>query len=452
MTSGQFHTAKLDQIQVDRPGRQRRELDDIEELADSINRLGLIHPLVVTRDLQLVAGERRLNACRSLGWDSIPVQYADEVDPRTLRAIELEENVKRKALPWADECRAVHEYHVMRKEEEPEWSGVDTAKALGLSVGGTAEKLRVAEELLKGNERVVNAPKFSTAKGIVQRSDERIKTAQLAEVRGATPKIAEPESILVADFNTWAQTYDGPPFNFIHCDFPYGIGADKFNQGAAPLHGGYEDEESTYFDLLGTLSRNIDRVVAPSAHIMFWFSMHFYSSTLDFFLRNTDFRIDPFPLVWTKSDNIGILPDPQRGPRRIYETCLFGSRGDRKVVGPVSNGLSFPSQRDAHMSIKPQGMLEHFFRMFVDSSSSVLDPTCGSGGALRAAESLGAKRILGLEANPEFAERARLALKTYRQQRRNGNEGTSAVTPDASEDARGLREERGDQPADQGPA
>ena len=30
-------------------------------------------------------------------------------------------------------------------------------------------------------------------------------------------------------------------FNFIHCDFPYGINADGFDQGSAAEMGGYED-------------------------------------------------------------------------------------------------------------------------------------------------------------------------------------------------------------------
>jgi DNA modification methylase len=60
-------------------------------------------------------------------------------------------------------------------------------------------------------------------------------------------------------------------------------------------------------------------------------------------------------------------------------------------------------------------MLHHFFRMFVGPYSRVLDPTCGSGAALRAAESLGAAHILGLEIDKKFADDAAIALKESRQ-------------------------------------
>src|SRR5262245_60128149 len=106
MTSGSFRSVPTASIRVNRDERQRREIEGIDVLADSIRRLGLIHALVITRDGVLVAGERRLHALKQLGWDKVPVQYIDEVDPHTLRAIELEENIKRRDLTWQDQCRA----------------------------------------------------------------------------------------------------------------------------------------------------------------------------------------------------------------------------------------------------------------------------------------------------------------------------------------------------------
>jgi predicted RNA methylase len=59
-------------------------------------------------------------------------------------------------------------------------------------------------------------------------------------------------------------------------------------------------------------------------------------------------------------------------------------------------------------------MLKHFFRMVVDDMAEVLDPTCGSGSALRAAESMGAGRVMGLERDKEMAESARAELRRHR--------------------------------------
>lgn len=421
MTSGIFHRLSVDQIIVNREGRQRRDLENIAELADSIRRLGLIQPIVVTRSYDLVAGERRLEAIRSLGHTHISVQYTDELEPSVLRAIELEENVKRAALPWQDECKAIYEYFSLRKDADPEFSQADLGEALGMSQPTVSEKMAVAKQLYSGNVRVSEAPRFSTALGITERAAARQDAEALAQLRHVS-RIAvpatEPESILNHDFNEWIETYEGPKFNFIHCDFPYGIGADSFNQGSASTHGGYSDSADTYWTLCRTLCNNLDRISTESCHIMFWFSMHYYQHTLDYFSANSDLVLDPFPLLWLKSDNVGILPDPQRGPRRIYETALFGSRGDRKIVGSVSNAYSAPTDRTFHMSVKPEPVLRNFFRMFVDETTLMLDPTCGSGTSLRAAESLGARHVLGLEINNDFCDQANRALKNARILRR----------------------------------
>lgn len=409
MTSGSFTSIALASVIVNRAERQRRELPNIDILADSIRRLGLIHPIVIDRECNLVAGERRLEACRHLGWTHINAQYADELDPLTAHAIELEENIKREQLTWQDEAKAVAEYHELRASQEPEWTIEQTAEAIGYSRQMVTDKIQVAKELAAGNTMIVEAPRFSTARGIVRRAESRRDEAAALALGGPVPIEDQPEGpILNADFNEWAPAYDGPKFNFIHCDFPYGIGADKFVQGAAATHGGYDDSEDTYWRLCETMAAHLDRVAAPSCHFMFWFSMHYYMETLVFFAQNTDIKFDPFPLVWAKSDNIGIIPDPERGPRRIYETALFGSRGDRRIVRPVSNADFSPSTRDEHMSIKSEAMLRKFFTMFVDESTHFLDPTCGSGSSVRAANSLGAKRVVGLELNPGFAERANI--------------------------------------------
>lgn len=425
MTSGIFHSVPLEQIAVNRAGRQRRELTKIDELADSIQRLGLIHPLVVTRDLELVAGERRYWALKSLGWTHVSVQFVEDLEPTKLEAIELEENIKRQDISWQDQVMALRKYHALRTREEGKWSQEDTASALGIGQSHISYMLQVADELSRGNKMVAEAPKLSTAAGLVRRATERHTEELSDKLRGSfggvelhvAPEMP-PESILIDDFCEWSIAYDGPKFNFIHCDFPYGIEADSFNQGGAASHGGYEDTRETWEKLMMALERFTERGVTYSAHLMFWFAMRkgnerLYEKTARL-LETSSWDINPIPLIWMKSDGQGILPDPERGPRQIYETCLLGSRGDRKIVRAVANAYAAPTVRERHMSEKPEPMLRHFFRMLVDENTVMLDPTCGSGSALRAAESLGAKFVLGLEQNRDFAELARTALKRAR--------------------------------------
>ena len=65
----------IDQIEVG--FRYRKDLGDLRALAQSIDEVGLLHPVVVTPEGRLIAGQRRLQACRQLGWAEIPVTVVD---------------------------------------------------------------------------------------------------------------------------------------------------------------------------------------------------------------------------------------------------------------------------------------------------------------------------------------------------------------------------------------
>ena len=65
----------IDQIQIG--FRYRKDLGDLRPLAESISEVGLLHPVVVTPEGRLIAGQRRLEACRNLGWTEIPVTVVD---------------------------------------------------------------------------------------------------------------------------------------------------------------------------------------------------------------------------------------------------------------------------------------------------------------------------------------------------------------------------------------
>lgn len=418
MTSGSFCSTPVDSIIILRDERQRRELRNIEELAESIHRLGLIHPIVITEDNVLVAGERRLTAVRSLGWTHVPTQLASDLDKLTLHAIELEENVKRVDITWQEKALAMDQYAELRRQQEGQLSQEAIAKELGLSRPEVSKNLAVAQALKTGNERVAKADKFSTALNIVERENSRKQSSAMEKVAATVAEVVslpddEPLApptkkvpLLNEDFHEWAAAYSGQPFNFIHCDFPYGVGMHKSDQGAGQEYGEYADSPDVYWNLLGTLDMAMSNVVADSAHLMFWFSMDYYHDTKKL-LEKMGWKVNPFPLVWLKSDNTGIIPDANRGPRRIYETAFFASRNDRKIVQAKSNAFAYPGrEKSIHMNQKPVPMLRHFMEMFVDEYSFVLDPTAGSAGALKAAESLGAGRVLGLEKDPEFFARS----------------------------------------------
>lgn len=413
MTLSRSQSFGIDGVWVDRNKRQRKELTGIEDLLSSMNSSGQINPIVITKEGELVAGERRLTAAKLGGWTNIEVRFVEDLTPSELMILELDENIKRHQLSWPDECMAILTYHEARANDNAEWGQPDTARELNVSVQEINSKMNVARELRAGNQRVLDAPKYSTARNVTIRTQERAEQSAVAAavllLNPGAVKVAPEVPLLNEDFHIWALNYSGEKFNFLHCDFPYGVNADKHDQGQAAEMGGYEDSFAVYEGLLDTLGFMMDKIVADSAHMMFWFSMDYYQLTKDK-LTSMGWKVNSFPLMWYKNDNTGILPDPQRGPRRSYETAFLCSRGDRKITarGAVSNTCAWPGRdKSIHMSEKPVGMLKHFMGMLVDEYSRVLDPTAGSANALKAASALGARQVLGLERDIEFFERAK---------------------------------------------
>lgn len=437
----------LSQIWIDREARQRREFD-VEDILPSIKQRGVLVPIIIDHTYKLIAGERRFTASQQAELPDILCRFVEDLEPVELRLIELEENIKRRDLSWQETAKAITDIHNDLSAINGEvWSNTKTADYIGMSSNTVSAYIKVYEEIQAGNEKVMAASSWRAAYNMIARTEDRKHNDALADFLSAIDEPKAPENlpasigregqpntamavrgesitkaiipafespIIIADFHEFAANFTGTKFNFLHCDFPYGIDMQDSEQGNTEKWGGYEDQEKLYWDLLGTLASNVDRLCSTTCHIMFWFSMNYYRETLEFFEKFIpSFSIQKHPIYWHKTDNKGILPDPKRGPRRVTETALIGSRGDRLIVKAVSNTYGAPTSKTIHQSEKSRPMLQHFFQMFVDDTTRMLDPTCGSGNALIAAASLKAEKVLGLEINPEFAEDAKSEYKKF---------------------------------------
>lgn len=446
--SNKYKRTPCGEVVINRDTRQRRQIHDAEGkfinkdgLLESIQQHGVMSPILITKSNVLVFGERRLQASLALGLADIPSRFVEDLSKEEAKEIELEENLRRSELPWQDEVRSVAQLHDLYKSKNEKWTRDDTAQRLNYHQ--VPEALRVAKDI--DSPRIAEATSCRQAWNILQRQDERKIGDALSDIVDAgadifteistntiTVKLPEgvtaqpqqkitpstlPQSILNVDFTKWAPSYEGPKFNFIHCDFPYGIDVFAGKMSGRDRWQHYGDEASVYIDCIKALCQNLDRLMAHSGHLMFWCAADLfkvYETVKMFHELAPSLIFNEYPLIWMKSDNVGILPDPQRGPRRIYETALIASREDRVIVKSTSNAYAAPTNKDHHPSTKPEPMLRYFFQMFVDESSNMFDPTCGSGSSLRAAESLGATSVLGLELDKEHFENAEKALRQFR--------------------------------------
>jgi ParB family chromosome partitioning protein len=76
--------------------RIRKDLGDLSSLAESLKRYGQISPIVISRKNVLIAGGRRLEAAKLLGWRTINAVIADVPGNLSKLEIEVEENIQRR--------------------------------------------------------------------------------------------------------------------------------------------------------------------------------------------------------------------------------------------------------------------------------------------------------------------------------------------------------------------
>lgn len=138
---------------IPNPYQPRTLFDEekIEELARTIHTHGVIQPIVVRAGkeqdfYEIIAGERRFRAMKSLGWETVPALVRELGDKETA-SIALIENLQREELTSIEEAAAYQnllELHEITQEA--------LAQRLGKSQSAVANKLR----LLKLPEEVKN--------------------------------------------------------------------------------------------------------------------------------------------------------------------------------------------------------------------------------------------------------------------------------------------------------
>ncbi len=78
--------------------RIRKNLGDITALMESMRQYGLLNPIMINTENELIAGHRRLESARRLGWDTIEVMVLQKESELEKLELEIEENVQRKNL------------------------------------------------------------------------------------------------------------------------------------------------------------------------------------------------------------------------------------------------------------------------------------------------------------------------------------------------------------------
>lgn len=397
--------------------RQRQEFDPeaLSDLCDDIAERGLLHPVVVRADGEgyiLVAGERRLRAISDLAeagitirhddqeipLDSVPVATLGDLSPIEAEEAELSENINRADLTWQERAQAEARLHTLRTAQAEargeKQTYLATAEELaGRPLKGTTEQ-SYAQTIVKQSVVVakhLDDPEVAAAKTpreafkIVQRKAEE-KHYQSIAAQLSTVQTHERHTLVKGDAREKLLEVPSDTFDCLLTDPPYGIDAQDFGTQVSNSHK-FDDTYETWQKTMPLLATEGYRACHAQAHAYVFCDPRRFEELKGFF-QAAGWDCWSTPLIWIKPGS-GMLPRPEHGPRRSYETILYALKGDKKVTGVFSDVLIYPPEKTTiHPDQKPVLVYADLLRRSTRPGNFVLDPFAGSGTIFVAANKL----------------------------------------------------------------
>ena len=170
--------------------RELRDAEALAALAESIGEVGLLHPIMITPKRTLIAGRHRLEACKLLGWETIPAIVSDEFtedhkDQVTLlwRLARIDENLVRfdlTALERAEVLAERKEIYEKLHPNAPTGSGrlanktavdavfsKDTAGKMGMAERTIREDIQIAKSITAEAKEIVRGTLIADNKSLL---------------------------------------------------------------------------------------------------------------------------------------------------------------------------------------------------------------------------------------------------------------------------------------------
>lgn len=443
-----MRTLRIDKIII-KDNRQRQEFEPeaMQALKNSIEDIGLMHPIVIRQegeDWVLVAGERRLTAVKEIfdlggkfycdgeevATDCIPFVTLGELSVLEAEEAELDENLKRRDLTWQEHAAAVSRLHTLRQaqhskvvtmssESDPDDETLNKIFTDGSthSIADTAEELTgrrdgsyqdtVRREIIVArhltNPIIAKAKSADEAYKLLKRQEEQTRNIALAAHVGKSFNSSLHELHNV-DCLKWMQLPGNQQrFDVILTDPPYGMDAQAFGDGAGRLDGiehHYDDSYASWKDLMEEWAVRAFAVTKPQAHAYVFCDIDRFHE-LKAFMQAAGWYVFRTPLINHKV-NSGRVPLPDMGPRRQYELILYAIKGKKSVTHIYPDVLSTTADENmTHGAQKPVAVFQNLLQRSVRPGDTVLDCFAGTGPVFPAAHTFQCAAV-GLELNQEY--------------------------------------------------
>lgn len=352
----------------------------VDAVAKSIQEFGWRAPIVVDKDMVIVAGHTRLKAAIKLGMAEVPVHVASDLTPEQIQAYRIADNKTGEIAEW--------NYDLLPLElKELQGEGFDMS-LLGFDTSELEKLLSdVGDEVAEGETEPDAVPEVPD-----EACSQPGKVYRLGNHRLMCGDSTKPEDT--------AKLMDGEQAVLYLTDPPYNVALE----GSTGLTIANDDMPSEDFrKFLDGAFGAAAGVLAPGAS---FYIFHSDSESANFRLAAQQVGLEVHEtLYWVKN----ALVLGRFDYHYITESCLYGWTAgaahrwfnDRSQT----NALKFDKPRcnDVHPSMKPVEMLVYLVRNSTAREDIVLDNFGGSGSTLVACEQTGRKCRM-MELDPKYCD------------------------------------------------
>lgn len=374
-------TVAIDAIKLD--GRYRQDMGDIDGLAASIAELGLLHPIVVTPDYTLIAGQRRLAACRRLGWKTVPIHIVDLAE---VTRGEYAENTQRKDFTPSEAVaiwQAMESYHA--GSVPGKLPGTTRADRAAIATGIARRSLSKAKQVIEAAEaepavfadlveRMDETGNVNRAYKEVRRRREALELKRIAEETDQTSDLYQ---LVVGDFRTVCREIAADSVDVIITDPPY---------------------PREYLGLYGDLAEMAARVLKPGGSLLAMAGQSYLPDVISLMMPYLRYHW----LVAYLTPGGQSVQLWKRQVNTFWKPVLWFVKGEYNsdwIGDVVKSETNDNDKRYHHWGQSESGMCDLVSR-FSGPGDLVLDPMMGAGTTGVAAVSMG-RRFLGIDIESE---------------------------------------------------
>jgi len=420
--------------------RFRQDYGEMEAFVESIRKFGVLQPITVDADYNLLAGGRRYEAATRVPLQQIPVIVREVGSEADAREIELIENVHRKDLTWQERARLESRIHELR-------GGVgvrETAIVLDSSKTAVNRHLQLAEAMELLPELAAHKTEDDAWKAY-KKIQEKLVVAELSrrhtaadeegssaphEVRAA--KHAD-TNYLIGDALDGLRAVQACVFNFAEVDPPYGIDLTEIKRrddAPSTVDEYTEVPEGDYQLFLTSVTGEVYRTLAHNSYCVWWFAPRHYHITREA-LRSSGFTCGDVPAIWNKGDQ-GQTNQPNYNLANCYEPFFIARKGNpflrKQGRSNVFTYAPVPGASKIHATERPLELMVEILEVFSYPGQSLVCPFLGSGVTLRAAYQVG---LSGCGWDLEQSVKDQFILQVRAEARLRGEESDAATEDDA---------------------